>query len=219
MRRASILFASLAAALLLSSPAWAIVDIDLSAEYVTGGTVDAEIPGFMPAISDDLEGGILLKGMASILGFTGGLEMYTDSLKTGGDITEFRAKAGYGIGLPGADLSFLLTYADWEASDGGDGFTMTNLLVGVDAVLTILPVFDVEAWYNTSITSDAGITGIPSDLLDGSSWDYGIRFIYRVGFGLGITAGYRAEEYKYDLLGITPKFSNNGYTLGVDWTF
>src|SRR5512138_1504827 len=114
MKRSLVFLSSLALALVLSAPAWAVVDITASAEYVLNGKGKMSIASTTG--SADLKGGVLLKAQASILGFTGGAEYYTDKVKPpdSADITELKVKAGYGLGLPGADITFLATYANWE---------------------------------------------------------------------------------------------------------
>jgi hypothetical protein len=221
MKKPALLLSALALSLVFSAPAWALVDLNLSAEYVTGGQAEASGMG-----KSDLKGGTLIRGMASVLGFTGGLEYYTDSVKDGDNkLTELALKAGYGIGLPGADLTLLATYEDWTISDmelGGPAgdLQLKDVLLGVDAVITVLPVFDVEAWYSTSVSSDVagdattGLSGVK-----GSGFNYGVRLIYKLAAGFGVSAGYRAEEHKIEAGSDSPKLDTNGYTLGIDYRF
>jgi len=219
MKRLALLLPLLALSLAFAAPAWALVDLNLSAEYVAGGKADASGRG-----KSDLKGGILLRAMASVLGFTGGLESYTDTVKDGDQkLTELALKAGYGIGLPGADLTLLGSYEDWKITDiGGAGLDLQlkDALIGVDAVVTLLPVFDVEGWYSTSVSSDvAGAYSKTLTSVKGSGFNYGVRLVYKVAMGFGVSAGYRAEEHKIKYTGGELKLDTSGYTLGIDYRF
>jgi hypothetical protein len=223
MKKFPVLLAALALSLAFSAPAWALVDLNLSAEYVTGGEAKAELTG-SPTFKGDLDGGYVVRGLASVLGFSGGIEYYTDTVDGNSDLTSLALKVGYGLGLPGFDLTLLATYEDWTISQtplpGGGDLNLKDILLGVDAVITILPVFDVEAWYNTSVSSDVSGEAVGSGSgIDGSGFSYGVRLIYKVAAGFGISGGYRAEEHKIEGGGESFKVTNNGYTLGVDYRF
>ncbi len=219
MRKLSVLALALGASLALASPAFAILDFSASAEYVTGGTIDWEstIVPFTGSDSYDLDGGILLKAQLSFLGITVGAESYTDSVDAsgGGDVKEMALKAGYGFGLPGFDITALATVEGWQVDD----FEMVNILLGVDALITVLPVLDVEVWYNTSVSAEAqgDLESVPGIDAEGSS--YGLRVIYELAAGFGVSAGYRYEKHEFSSDVGSMSFENKGITLGATFIF
>ncbi len=225
MKRTIVLLAALFSVLAAAPPAWAVFDVSLNAEYVTGGTakLSSDIP-LLPGGSSDLEGGTLLGAQFSILGLTAGFDAYNDEIKDGaGAIEELAVKVGYGFGFPGFDVTALAAYEVWRVGSvgmGGEDLILNDVVLGLHGVITLLPVLDFEAWYNQSVSSDVeGDVGDSLSGADGEGTGYGVRFIYDLALGFGVSAGYRFEEHGISYSGLSAKLTNSGYTLGVNWTF
>jgi hypothetical protein len=224
MKRTIVVFVALFS-VLATAPAWAVLDISLNAEYVTGGEakLTSNIP-LLPGGSSDLKGGTLLGTQFSILGLTVGFDAYTDELKDGGNaINELAIKAGYGFGFPGFDVTALAAYEVWRIASlgtGGEDLILNDIVLGLHGVITMTPVVDIEAWYNQSVTSNVGgEVGDSLSGLDGAGTGYGVRLIYDLALGFGVSAGYRFEEHEVSYSGLSAKLTNSGYILGVNWTF
>ncbi len=224
MKKSLVVLAALAT-VLMAAPAWAVLDISLNAEYVTAGT--AKLSSNIALLADvdsDLKGGTLLNAQLSFLGFTAGIDAYTDEMKDGGNaLNELAVKAGYGFGFPGFDITALATYEVWRVAGvgtGGEDLILNDILLGVHGVITVMPVLDIEAWYNQSVASDVkGDVGDSLSGADGKGTGYGVRFIYDLALGFGVSAGYRFEEHEISYSGQSAKLTDSGYTLGVNWTF